>query len=76
MYQQPIDPRHASHDMQIDFPAPVLSPCIGICQLGDDGLCVGCLRSSDEIGRWLAMSAAERRHIMDVVLPRRDVETS
>ncbi|HMM65895.1 MAG TPA: DUF1289 domain-containing protein [Dokdonella sp.] len=60
--------------MQIDFPQPVLSPCIGICQLGDDGLCVGCLRSSDEIGRWLGMSRAEREHVMNVLLPRREAE--
>jgi uncharacterized protein len=60
--------------MQIDFPQPVTSPCIGICQLGDDGLCVGCLRSSDEIGRWLGMSAAEREHVMNVLLPRREAE--
>ncbi len=60
--------------MQIEFPQPVLSPCIGICQLGDDGLCVGCLRSAAEIGRWLSMDAVERRHIMEVVLVRREDE--
>ncbi|SFN14052.1 DUF1289 domain-containing protein [Dokdonella immobilis] len=60
--------------MQISFPQPVLSPCIGICQLGDDGYCVGCLRSTAEIGRWLAMSAAEREHVMNVVLPEREAE--
>lgn len=62
--------------MHIDFPQPVLSPCIGICQLGDDGLCVGCLRSGDEIGRWLGMSSGEREHLMNVVLPRREAEQS
>ena len=58
--------------MQISFPQPVLSPCIGICQLGDDGLCVGCLRSADEIGRWLAMG--ERQHLMQIVLPKREAQ--
>ena len=58
--------------MHIDFPVPVLSPCIGICQLADDGYCVGCLRSGDEIGRWLSMGDAERHHIMHVVLPQRE----
>ncbi|MCB1577078.1 MAG: DUF1289 domain-containing protein, partial [Xanthomonadales bacterium] len=47
-----------------------------ICQLGDDGLCIGCLRSTNEIGRWLAMSHAEREHLMMVVLPRREAEKS
>lgn len=60
--------------MRIEFPAPVLSPCIGICRLGGDGLCEGCLRSGEEIARWLAMTPAERRHLMDVELPRREAE--
>lgn len=58
--------------MHIRFPQPVLSPCIGICQLGDDGLCVGCLRSTDEIGRWLNMGDNERLHLMNVILPQRE----
>jgi predicted Fe-S protein YdhL (DUF1289 family) len=54
------------------FSQPVLSPCIGICQLGDDGLCVGCLRSGDEIGRWMSMGEGEREHLMNVILPHRE----
>lgn len=51
---------------------PILSPCIGICELGRDGLCKGCLRSGDEIARWVSMSDAERRHLMDEILPQRE----
>ncbi|WP_300618008.1 DUF1289 domain-containing protein [Dokdonella sp.] len=58
----------------IPFPSPILSPCIGICRLGEDGLCDGCLRSGDEIARWIAMSDAERRHIVEDVLPSREAE--
>lgn len=58
--------------MHIEFPQPVLSPCIGICQLDDTGLCAGCLRSGDEIARWLSMSPAEREHLMHNVLPLRE----
>ncbi|HRQ65389.1 MAG TPA: DUF1289 domain-containing protein, partial [Xanthomonadaceae bacterium] len=43
----------------------ILSPCIGICVLGDDGLCAGCLRSGDEIAAWLALSDAERERMMN-----------
>ena len=50
----------------------ILSPCIGICHLRADGLCDGCLRSGDEIARWMAMGDAERRRIMDEVLPARE----
>ncbi|MGN6519270.1 MAG: DUF1289 domain-containing protein [Dokdonella sp.] len=51
---------------------PILSPCIGICRLGGDGYCEGCLRSGEEIARWVAMGEAERRRLMDVVLPQRE----
>lgn len=51
---------------------PILSPCVGICHLGADGYCEGCLRSGDEIARWIAMGEAERRRLMDEVLPQRE----
>ncbi len=51
---------------------PILSPCIGICRLGSDGYCEGCLRSGDEIARWVAMGEAERRRLVDEVLPARE----
>lgn len=52
---------------------PILSPCIGICHLGSDGRCEGCQRSGDEIARWVTMGEAERRRLMEVVLPQRQV---
>lgn len=52
----------------------VLSPCIGVCSLGPDGLCEGCLRTVDEIAAWSRMSDAERLHVMDNLLPRREGE--
>jgi len=51
---------------------PALSPCIGICTLGDDGLCDGCLRTGAEIGAWGQLPDAERRRIMIEVLPLRE----
>lgn len=48
-----------------------LTPCIGVCSLGDDGLCEGCLRTTAEIGAWGGLSDADRRRIMDQVLPLR-----
>ena len=50
----------------------VLSPCIGICSLDDQGLCEGCHRTTNEIAAWSQMSDDERRHVMDVVLPVRE----
>lgn len=50
---------------------PILSPCIGVCRLGPDGLCEGCHRTTDEIAAWLTYSDEQRRQLMFEVLPAR-----
>lgn len=50
----------------------VLSPCIGVCTLADDGLCQGCLRTAAEIARWSQMNDDERLRLMESVLPGRE----
>lgn len=49
----------------------VLSPCIGICELGAGGYCVGCHRSGDEIAAWPGLPPQQRQQLMDHVLPKR-----
>jgi uncharacterized protein len=40
---------------------PVQSPCIDICKLdATTGLCMGCLRTRDEIRGWKTMTDDER----------------
>jgi len=47
-----------------DF-AMIETPCVKICTLdARAGLCLGCGRTSDEIARWTAFSAAERARVM------------
>lgn len=50
----------------------VLSPCIGVCTLDDEGLCHGCHRSSVEIAHWGQMGDDERLYLMETVLPQRE----
>ena len=50
----------------------VLSPCIGVCSLNDDGLCDGCHRTSAAIARWPYMDDDERLRMMETVLPERE----
>lgn len=50
----------------------VLSPCIGVCDLGGDGLCDGCHRTTAEIAGWLQMNDDQRLRIMRDVLPERE----
>jgi predicted Fe-S protein YdhL (DUF1289 family) len=52
---------HLSEDM---LEITSASPCIGHCTtvLGDD-VCRSCLRTFDEVNRWLEMSEDERRTV-------------
>lgn len=52
----------------------VLSPCVGICALDENGLCEGCHRSSAEIARWLQMNDDERLRLMEDVLTQREAQ--
>ena len=52
-------------------PLRASSPCIQVCILDPvTGLCEGCGRTLDEIGRWARMSEAERRVVMDALQER------
>jgi uncharacterized protein len=44
--------------------AAVPSPCVDICRLDAQGLCVGCRRTIDEITEWRCASEARRREIL------------
>jgi hypothetical protein len=44
--------------------SPVPSPCVDICRLDAQGLCVGCRRTIDEISEWPRASEARRREIL------------
>jgi len=52
---------------------PVASPCISVCRMDDaTGLCVGCLRTLDEIAAWGALDDAARRRVWQAIATRRD----
>jgi predicted Fe-S protein YdhL (DUF1289 family) len=40
------------------------SPCVDICRLDAQGLCVGCRRTIDEITEWPRASETRRREIL------------
>jgi uncharacterized protein len=54
--------------------APMLSPCVGICELDATGFCIGCHRSGSEIAQWTAFSNDQRQFVMDVLLPARELK--
>jgi predicted Fe-S protein YdhL (DUF1289 family) len=48
----------------------VSSPCVSICALDEQGICIGCHRTGDEILRWTRMSNEERRQVLAQVADR------
>lgn len=49
----------------------IASPCVRVCCLNDDNVCLGCFRRIDEITRWGESSDAERRRILTAARERR-----
>ena len=48
-----------------------VTPCVGICRMDADGLCIGCRRTLGEIAAWGTKSQDERRRWMREVQPLR-----
>jgi len=46
------------------------SPCNQVCVLNPEKVCIGCGRSSDEIGRWGLASLDEQIQIIDQAAKR------
>jgi hypothetical protein len=46
------------------MPKAVPSPCVDICRLNAEGLCVGCRRTLGEISEWPHASDARRLEIL------------
>jgi hypothetical protein len=40
------------------------SPCISVCVLDDDDICMGCYRSANEITDWFMASDDEKREVL------------
>ena len=40
------------------------SPCVKVCRIDDDGFCIGCKRTLDEIRDWMIMSDYEQNKLL------------
>jgi predicted Fe-S protein YdhL (DUF1289 family) len=47
------------------------SPCIGVCESGPRGYCLGCFRSREERTHWLAIDDATKRIIVKACTRRK-----
>lgn len=48
----------------------IKSPCISVCALDEQDVCIGCLRTVEEITHWRGMSEQERAEVMERVRRR------
>lgn len=48
----------------------VPSPCVSICALDVNDVCVGCHRTGDEISRWWGMDNTEKKKILELAKER------
>jgi hypothetical protein len=53
-----------------DVEKPVRSPCVHVCALDEQDVCIGCQRTAAEITRWGRMDNAERREVLQHCLER------
>ena len=51
-------------------PPAVASPCVDICRLDAQGLCIGCRRTISEIAEWSQASDARRLEILSALKAR------
>ena len=48
----------------------ISSPCVSICALDEDDICVGCYRSGLEITDWVIMSEERKREVLRLCAQR------
>ncbi|OZG70116.1 DUF1289 domain-containing protein [Hahella sp. CCB-MM4] len=50
----------------------VKSPCVNICALDEEDICVGCHRSAAEIAAWSGLSDEDKRRVLILVAQREE----
>lgn len=52
---------------------PIKTPCVKVCFVDPkEGLCVGCFRTMEELGRWTRYSDTERDEVLSALPQRRE----
>jgi len=52
----------------------IASPCIKICRMDINDICIGCRRTRDEIGNWSKYTNEQKQDVLDRASNRRVVE--
>ena len=48
-----------------------MSPCINICKLNEDKVCIGCYRTIKEIAGWSKLTLEQKQQVLEVVKKRK-----
>ena len=43
----------------------VPNPCVNLCSLNGDNICIGCYRTIDEVGAWGRLNDEERLRVLE-----------
>ena len=54
-----------------DATQPVKSPCIEVCSLNHEDVCIGCYRTANEIIEWFSVLDERKREILAAIDQRR-----
>ena len=54
-----------------DTTQPIKSPCIEVCSLNNQDICIGCYRMANEIIEWFSAPNERKREILASVDQRR-----
>ncbi len=54
----------------------VKNPCIHVCTLDEEKICLGCHRSAEEIRSWFTMSDEQKRQVLLNTEKRRRIKDS
>lgn len=49
-----------------------ISPCINVCEIDCNNICIGCYRSIEEIGKWSTSNASEKIIINAIAVKRKE----
>ena len=53
------------------FDNTVASPCVQVCELDEDDICMGCFRSADEIRDWMVMTREQKLQTLESLAERK-----
>jgi len=60
---------------QVPQHKPIPSPCVNICVLDDDDICIGCSRHGNEISHWGNYSELEKKQVWEKIKERNQRKT-